>query len=89
MDASSVYGPTFDQCLTNLEKVLKWCKETNLVLNWKKCKFIVSSDIVIGHRISKRGIEVDPVKNEVIIKLLPPSTVKAVQSFLEHAGFYK
>jgi len=36
MDDFSVYGPTFDQCLTNLEKVLKRCKETNLVLNWEK-----------------------------------------------------
>jgi len=50
---------------------------------------MVSSDIVLGYRISKRGIEVDPTKIEVITKLLPPSSVKAIRSFLGHAGFYR
>ena len=34
MDDFSVFGPLFDTCLDNLEKVLQRCVETNLVLNW-------------------------------------------------------
>lgn len=31
----SIYGDSFVECLHNLERVLKRCKETNLVLNWE------------------------------------------------------
>ncbi|GKA26825.1 reverse transcriptase domain-containing protein [Tanacetum coccineum] len=41
MDDFSVFGSTFDHCLKNLEKMLKRCEETNLVLNWEKCNFMV------------------------------------------------
>nr|GEV88343.1 reverse transcriptase domain-containing protein [Tanacetum cinerariifolium] len=42
-----------------------------------------------GHKISKLGIEVDRAKVDVIAKLLHPTTVKGVRSFLGHAGFYR
>lgn len=41
MDDFSLVGDTFDQYLSHLEKVLQRCVETNLVLNWKKCHFMV------------------------------------------------
>ena len=59
MDDFLVIGSTFDDCLHNLMLVLKWCMETNLVLNWEKFHFMVREGIVLGHRISGRGIEVD------------------------------
>lgn len=43
---------------------------------------------MIGHKISKRGIEVDKVKTEMIEKLTPPIYVKGIRSFLGHIGFY-
>ena len=49
----------------------------------------MESGIVLGHRISKNGIEVDKAKIEVIEKLPPPTTVRGVRSFLGHAGFYR
>ena len=55
----SLIGSTFDDCLHNLTLVLKRCMETNLVLNWEKCNFMVREAIVLGHRLSGRGIEVD------------------------------
>ena len=66
MDDFSVYGKSFDGCLENLEKVLKRCNEVDLVLNWEKCHFMVREGIVLGHKISERGIEVDRAKIEVI-----------------------
>ena len=38
------------------------CEESNLVLNWEKCHFMVQEGIVLGHKISKKGIEVDKAK---------------------------
>ncbi|KAL4384669.1 hypothetical protein GQ457_15G020070 [Hibiscus cannabinus] len=89
MDDFSTFGDNFDNCLSNLEKVLKRCKETNLVLNWEKCHFMVDEGIVLGHKISSKGMEVDKAKIEVIGKLPPPTTVKGIRSFLGHAGFYR
>jgi hypothetical protein len=62
MDDFSVYGKTFDDCLKNLDRVLERCEEKNLVLNWKKYYFMVREGIVLGHLVSKRGIEVDRAK---------------------------
>ena len=89
MDDFSVFGPSFDSFLKNLEMVLQRCVETNLVLNSKKCHFMVREGIVLGHKISARGIEVDQAKIDVIEKLPPPLNVKGIRSFLGHAGFYK
>ncbi|KAL4282544.1 hypothetical protein GQ457_16G019500 [Hibiscus cannabinus] len=85
MDDFSTFGDNFDNCLSNLEKVLKRCKETNLVLNWEKCHFMVDEGIVLGHKISSKGMEVDKAKIEVISKLPPPTTFKGIRSFLGHA----
>ncbi|KAL4340359.1 hypothetical protein GQ457_08G026140 [Hibiscus cannabinus] len=63
MDDFSTFGEDFDNCLSNLEKVLKRCKETNLVLNWEKCHFMVDEGIVLDHKISSKGMEVDKAKN--------------------------
>nr|GEX26131.1 hypothetical protein [Tanacetum cinerariifolium]GEX28657.1 hypothetical protein [Tanacetum cinerariifolium] len=45
--------------------------------------------IVLGHKISKSGLEVDRAKVDVIAKLPHPTTVKGVRSFLGHAGSYR
>ena len=72
-----------------MEKVLKRCQETHLVLNWEKCHFIVREGIVLGHRVSEQGIEVDRAKIDFIEQLRPPTNVKGVRSFLGHAVFYR
>jgi hypothetical protein len=89
MDDFSVFGSSFDNCLHNLSLVLKRCKETNLILSWEKSHFMVQEGIVLGHIVSKRGIEVDRAKVELIENLTPPTSVKQIRSFLGHAGFYR
>ncbi|GKC15106.1 reverse transcriptase domain-containing protein [Tanacetum coccineum] len=89
MDEFSVFGDSFSSCLSHLDMMLKRCKDTNLVLNWEKFHFMVKEGIVLGHKISKSGIEVDRAKVDVITKLPPPTTVKGIRSFLDHTGFYR
>ena len=50
---------------------------------------MVTSGIVLGHRISKYGIEVDQATLAVIEKQKYPENVKRVRSFLGHTGFYR
>ncbi|CAM8990149.1 unnamed protein product [Rhodiola kirilowii] len=86
MDDFSIHGSSFDDCLANLSNVLARCIETNLVLNWEKCHFMVQEGIVLGHLVSKRGVEVDKAKIQVIEQLPPPKNQKGIRSFLGHAG---
>ena len=89
MDDFTVYGSSFEQCLNNLETVLQRCKDKQLALNWEKCHFMVTEGIVLGHKISATGLEVDQSKISIIKTLAPPTTVKGIRSFLGHAGFYR
>ena len=50
---------------------------------------MVKEGIVLGHVISERGIEVDKAKIETVEKLPPPTNIKSLRSFLDHAGFYR
>ncbi|KAF8081496.1 hypothetical protein N665_0883s0008 [Sinapis alba] len=50
---------------------------------------MVREGIVLGHKISEKGIEVDKAKIDVMVGLTPPRSVKDIRSFLGHAGFYR
>ncbi|RDY02911.1 Retrovirus-related Pol polyprotein, partial [Mucuna pruriens] len=85
MDDFMVYTDSFEACLSNLSKVLKRCIDTNLVLNFEKCNFMVTEGIVLGHLVSNRGIEVDKAKIDIITSLPNPTSMREVRSFLGHA----
>ncbi|GJZ23502.1 reverse transcriptase domain-containing protein [Tanacetum coccineum] len=75
-----LFGDSFSSCLANLDKMLKRCEDTKLALNWEKSHFMVKEGIVLGHKISRKGIEVDKAKIDVISKLPHPTTVKGIRS---------
>ncbi|GJU78734.1 reverse transcriptase domain-containing protein [Tanacetum coccineum] len=52
MNDFSIFDNSFDCCLANLDRMLARCEETNLVMNWEKCHFMVKEGIVLGHKIS-------------------------------------
>nr|GEV12581.1 DNA-directed DNA polymerase [Tanacetum cinerariifolium] len=83
MDDFSVFGNSFSMCLTNLEKMLKRCEDTKLALNWEKSHFMVKEGIVLGHKILKKGIEVDKSKIEPF-KLMCDASNFAVGAVLGH-----
>ena len=86
MDDLTVYGSSFEHCPKILGTILHRCQDKNLALNWEKCHFMVTEGIVLGHRISVAGLEVDQGKVSIIKTHLPPTTVKGIRSFLGHAG---
>ena len=89
MDDFTVYGSSFDHCLQNLGTVLHRCQDKNLALNWEKCHFIITEGIVLGHRISASGLEVDQANASITKTLLPSTTIKGIRIFLGHVGFYR
>ncbi|GJW79650.1 reverse transcriptase domain-containing protein [Tanacetum coccineum] len=86
MDDFSVFGNSFGNYHSHIDKVLQRCEDTNLCLNWEKSHFMVKEGLVLGHKISKNEIEVDKAKVDVIAKLPHPTTVKGVWSFLGSNG---
>ncbi|GJW51686.1 reverse transcriptase domain-containing protein [Tanacetum coccineum] len=54
MDDFSVFGNSFENCLSRVDKMLQRCEDTNLCLNWEKSHFMVKEGIVLGHKISKK-----------------------------------
>ncbi|RDX72199.1 Retrovirus-related Pol polyprotein from transposon 17.6, partial [Mucuna pruriens] len=76
MDVFTVYADSFDACLENLSKVLRRCIDTNLVLNFEKCHFMVTKGIVLGYLVSNRGVEVDKSKINIITSLPNPTLVR-------------
>jgi hypothetical protein len=89
MDDFSVIGDSFQSCFSHLDDMLKRCEDTRLCLNWEKSHFMVKEGIVLDHKISKNGIEVDKAKVDVIAKFPHPTSVKGIRSFLGHASFYR
>nr|GEV81191.1 reverse transcriptase domain-containing protein [Tanacetum cinerariifolium] len=82
IDNFSVFGNSFENYLSRLDKMLQRCEDTNLSLNWEKSHFMVKEGIVLGHKISKNRIEVDKAKVDVIAKLPHPTTVKDAKARL-------
>nr|GEZ41999.1 reverse transcriptase domain-containing protein [Tanacetum cinerariifolium] len=74
---------TFQRCLMAIfhDMIEKTMEE--------KSHFMVKEGIILGYKISKKGIEVDKAKIKVISKLPHPTTVKGIRSFLRHVGFYR
>ncbi|GJU77941.1 hypothetical protein Tco_1275011 [Tanacetum coccineum] len=82
MDDFFVFGNSFNSCLANLEQMLIRCKQAYLMPNWEKCHFMVTEGIVLGHKVSSVGLEVDKAKIDVIAKLPPPTNGKAIRNHL-------
>ena len=89
MDDFLIFVSSFESCLSHLTRILQLCIQFNLLLNWEKSHFMVQEGIALGHQVSKRGLEVDKAKTEVIKSLPLPSNLKEVRSFLGHTGLYR
>nr|GEY43125.1 reverse transcriptase domain-containing protein [Tanacetum cinerariifolium] len=68
-------SPTHTELLPNIAS-LSVCAMHQARFKGEKSYFMVKEGIVLGHKISKNGIEVDKAKVDVIAKLPHPTTVK-------------
>nr|GEV02558.1 hypothetical protein [Tanacetum cinerariifolium] len=76
MDNFPIFGYSFDKFLNNLDKMLQRCRDAHVVINWEECHFMVKEGIVLGHKVSSAGLEVDKAKINVISKLSSPTNIK-------------
>ncbi|CAA0829061.1 Unknown protein, partial [Striga hermonthica] len=66
--------------ITHLSEVFDILREYYMVLNPKKCTFVVGSGKFLGYMVSQRGIEANPAKIQAILELAPPTSIKGVQA---------
>lgn len=89
MDDFTPYCCEFHEALSKLWKVLKKCIEVNLSLSPEKCELFINVGILLGHSISKEGIQVNPNKFSMIKRVPIPQNKSDVTSFLGLDGYYK
>jgi transposase InsO family protein len=88
IDDFAVYGAAKDH-VQHLRKTFQRCRETDLKLHPGKCFFGVQEGILLGHKVSKKGIEVDQEKIAVWLAVAFPSSLVEVQGFLGCSGYYR
>ena len=89
IDDLIILGKTMEEHFQNLELVLERLQEANLKLKLSKCSFLKREVSYLGHKISKKGVEVTQEKVESIINFPTPTNKKQVKSFLGLSGFYR
>lgn len=89
MDDFTVFRNNFDECIINLVRVLQRYKDFNLVFNWENFHFMVEDGIILGHKVSSIGLEMDKAKIKVIEKITTNNKCQRIRSFLNHIGFYR
>jgi hypothetical protein len=82
VDDMIVKPVTRDEHITNLRKFFERIKKYKLRLNPNNCTFEVIAGKLLGHMVSRRGIEVDPIKIKSILKMPSPKTEKEIRGFL-------
>ena len=59
IDDFSVFRNDFESCLGHLTKILEVCIRKRLVLSWEKSHLMIGEEVVLGHIVSGKGVEVD------------------------------
>jgi len=88
IDDFCVYGSTADHP-EHLRQTFERCRWAGLSLQAEKCFLAMTEGILLGHKISKKGIEVDYDKIAVVIALEVPTNVKELRGFLGCVGYYR
>ena len=74
VDDFSVYGSSFDDCLSNLDRVLQRCEDTSLVLNWEKFHFMVNKAFSWGIKFLKEVLKLIDIKLMLLKRCRVPRT---------------
>ena len=89
LDDVIIFSKTLEEHLRRLEGVLKKLRAAGLKLKPSKYEFFKDRITYLGHIVSKKGIETDPKKIQVIKDWLTPETVTDVRSFLGFTNYYR
>ena len=88
IDDFAVFSSRKDH-LNYFKQTFQRCRETSLKLHPGKCFFGMVFGVLLGHVVSKRGLEVDIDKVKSILTLATPTNVREIRGFLGCVGYYR
>lgn len=89
LDDILVYSSSPDEHVEHVRKVLSLLRANNLYAKASKCTFGVPEVEFLGYLVGINGLRMDPTKVQTVVDWPIPRHVKAVQSFLGFANFYR
>ena len=89
IDDVVIFSPTFEQHITDLERVFQTLRSANLTLKTAKCQFCRREMRYLGHIITQDGIKPNPDLIKSVTNFPQPQKIKDVQSFLGLTGYYR
>ncbi|XP_071726824.1 uncharacterized protein [Rutidosis leptorrhynchoides] len=84
-----VYSKSKEEHALHLRQVLETLRQKKLYAKFSKCEFWLREVQFLGHVINEKGIHVDPVKVDAVMKWDRPTSPTEVRSFLGLAGYYR
>ena len=89
LDDMISFGRSIPEALARLEEVLGCLSDFGLQLKVKKCTFMQTEVIFLGHILGRTGLACDPAKLSVVRNWHAPDKVKAVRLFVGFVGYYR
>lgn len=89
MDDLIVPATTCEAALRNLRMVLNVACEHGLEMNWRKCRFLETRILYLGHVIENGVVSPSDEKTAAIRKFPKPGNIKSLQSFLGLTGYFR
>ena len=83
------HGETEVQHDGRLLTLLETARMNNLLLNPDKIQFKSTECKFFGHRLTPEGLKPDPEKVKAIVKMKPPQSLQALQSFSGMVNYLK
>ena len=83
------YSKDHNEMLRTLDEAMKNLIDSGMKIHIEKCQFGIKKLTYLGFELDKDGYKPDPIKSEGITKVLEPSTLKGVKSFMGMANFYR
>ncbi len=75
--------------MAHLEELFKRLYEINMKIHLKRCEFVVSSIVYLGHKILPNGIMAHWAKIIAILEMPNPIDVHTFRSFIGLCNYYK
>ena len=83
------FGRSIPEALARLEEVLGRLSDFGLQLKAKKCTFMQTEVIFLGHIVGRTGLACEPAKLLAVRNWHAPDKVKAVRQFAGFVGYYR
>ena len=89
LDDILIFSATKEEHLKHLREVFIILKENRLIAKESKCEFMLEEIQFLGFNIGSGVIKPDPSKIAYLKKIVRPTTIKEVRSFVGFINFYR